>query len=105
MVVPEDAPVPNCFLPPSFSCADHIPGRLRTSLMLLKGIITSLTEIKDDVYLPGLIFNLNLLYNEYHCFLLYAFIISIIIISKYTKVLNSDIVRIHLIFEYFLTVQ
>ena len=104
MVVPEDAPVPNCFLPPSFSCADHISVRLRTSLVLLKGIITSLTEIKDDVYLPGLIFNLNLLCNEYHCLFLYAFVISTIIIPQYTRVLNSDMVRIHLIFEYFLTV-
>ena len=56
-----------------FSRADHIPSRLRTSLILLKDVITSLRGIKDLFYLLGLIVILKLLCNEYHCLLLYAF--------------------------------
>ena len=56
-----------------FSRADHIPSRLRTSLILLKDVITSLRGIKDLFYLLGLIVILKLPCNEYHCLLLYAF--------------------------------
>ena len=56
-----------------FFCTDHIPSRLWTSLILLKDVITSLRGIKDVFYPLSLILNLNLLYNEYHCLLLYAF--------------------------------
>ena len=89
-----------------FSCADHIPSRLRTSLILLKDDITFLRGIKDVFYLLGLILNLNLLCNKYYCLLLYAF-------NKYhcyttiyeASILNSDIVKILIIFEYHFTVQ
>ena len=56
-----------------FSCVDHIPSRLRTSLILLKDAITSLRGIIDVFYLLALIFNLNLLSNEYNCSLFYVF--------------------------------
>ena len=92
----------------SFSYADHILIRLRTSVILLKDVITSLRGIKNAFYLLGLILNLNLLCNEYSCLFLYAFN-KIIIIPQYTKVsilnLNSDIVRILILFEYFFIVQ
>ena len=76
-----------------------IDGFLETSLILLKDVITSLRGIKDVFYLLGLILNLNLLYNQYHCLLLYAF-------NKYhyyttiyeVSILNSDMVRILVIF-------
>ena len=71
MVIPENA---QCQIwPVFFSCADHIPSKLRTSLILLKDVITSLRGIKDVFCLLGLILNLNLLCNEYHCLLLYGF--------------------------------
>ena len=57
----------------SFSCADHTPSRLKTSLVLFKDVITSLRGIKDVFYLLGFILNLNLLWNEYHCLLMCAF--------------------------------
>ena len=92
----------------SFSYTDHILIRLRTSVILLKDVITSLRGIKNVFYLLGLILNLNLLCNEYNCLFLYAFN-KIIIIPQYTKVsilnLNSDIVRILILFEYFFIVQ
>ena len=83
-----------------------IDGFLETSLILLKDVITSLRGIKDVFYLLGLILNLNLLCNEYYCLLLYAF-------NKYhcyttiyeVFILNSDIVKILIIFEYHFTVQ
>ena len=83
-----------------------IDGFLETSLILLKDVITSLRGIKDVFYLLGLILNLNLLCNQYHCLLLYAF-------NKYhyyttiyeVSILNSDMVRILVIFKYFFTVQ
>ena len=56
-----------------FSCAYHIPSRLKTSLILLGDVVTFLSVIKDVLYRLGLILNLNLLCNEYHCLLLYAF--------------------------------
>ena len=43
-----------------FSCVDPIPSRLRTSFILLKGVITSLRGIKNVFYLLGLILNMNL---------------------------------------------
>ena len=101
MVIPENA---QCQIwTVFFSCADHIPSKLRTSLILLKDAITSLRGIKDVFYLLGLILNLNLLCNEYHCYCCVD-LISITIIPPYTKVsiLISDIVRILIIFEYFL---
>ena len=89
-----------------FSGADHIPSRLRTSLIFLKDVKTSLSGFKDVFYLLGLILILNLLCNEYRCLLLYD-LISITIIPQYTKacILNSDMVRVLIIFEYFFTVQ
>ena len=76
MVIPENAPVPKMV---SFSCADHIPSRLRTSLILLQNVMISLRGIKGVFYLLGFILNLTCFAmntNSYCCMHLISIIIK-----------------------------